>query len=384
MSDQQTAAAMIELPRAEWDASRELTSYCFGDFGAFVDWVFARRADHVYALKDQGKLIAQVVDTRLPISARGKIVNACLISHVATEPAYRGKGVMARLLNDALRRQRDEGVLLASLYPFDYAYYERYGFAACGETTRITIPLRLLPQGKPVGTFDRTPAEAADAAALTECCNAAWAGYSGRVVRDSRLTADRLAEVATDSGYAVTLRAEHSTLALNGYMLYHFDARTVIVDEFVAMNQAARADLLTYLASHGSTHDTALIGVSAGDPLRYMLPARKGCVSLEPWGMFRVLDIAALTSGMKAGCGSVVLKIEDRLLPWNDGVWRFSSTNGLLDVERTDDPGAPVISVNELTRVLMGDVGAAQVPARMRADIESLLPQQDIWIQEQY
>jgi predicted acetyltransferase len=376
-----------ELPRSEWYAARTLTSYCFGDTGAFVDWVFDRRADHVYALVESDTLLAQVIDTRVRLRARDKAVEGRIISHVATDPARRGQGLMASLLPNAMSREQEEGAALAALYPFEYAYYEKYGWAACGEAARLTLPLGILRSREPSIPVRWSPVRNADASGLAICYNEAYADVAGSVVRTAELTAARLKELELDSAAAVWVMPDDAE-RMRGYMLYRFEGRAIVVEEFAAVDIAARRTLLSYLAAHSSTHDEVRLTVSADDPVRRLVPDRRGCVSLEPWAMFRILDVPRLAEGMRASegyDGSISLCVVDNELPWNNGCWRFSAVDGLLHAERAYAKDAPEISINTLTRLILGGPDEAwALPPAAAEEAAMLFPQQKIWMSEQY
>ena len=51
-------------------------------------------------------------------------------------------------------------------------------------------------------------------------------------------------------------------------------------------------------------------------------------------GMNRVLDIEKL-GGMSTGDGVFSAKVIDPLCPWNEGMWRFESTGGTLQVTKS-------------------------------------------------
>ncbi|MCL2121469.1 MAG: GNAT family N-acetyltransferase, partial [Clostridiales bacterium] len=125
----------------------ELWMYSFADTPAFTDWYFRRRAGEVFALLDDQDLVAQIVSVPLSLSIRDAACDAAMLSGITTAPARRGEGHMSALIRESLAFLRERGVCAAALYPFDYDYYRRYGFAACGEVARLKVELSRLPGG---------------------------------------------------------------------------------------------------------------------------------------------------------------------------------------------------------------------------------------------
>ena len=68
--------------------------------------------------------------------------------------------------------------------------------------------------------------------------------------------------------------------------------------------------------------------------------------------MGRVLDIAKI-GGLQAGSGSFTARISDPLCPWNEGIWKFSSMDGKLQVEPHTAPDCE-LSIQALTALVFG------------------------------
>ncbi|GHU76841.1 hypothetical protein AGMMS49992_23230 [Clostridia bacterium] len=381
------------LTPEDWIASKRLTAYSFRDnSGEFTDWCYASRAARVFALRDELRGIgAQAIDARIGVSCRGQSLPCSIISHVSTDPAHRRKGLMNHLLPGMLQRLADERVPLAALYPSAYSFYTRYGFAACGNIAKVTIPLDRL-RGKPL-TYELrwdvtlTELHADDSSglrALESCYRMAFAGVAG--IADSPLF--NLMDLTND-GASIALLYSNETIM--GYWTWKNDSGTILIDTCAFRSAAARLDFLSYLASHASTIAEARIRLPAYEPLLRMFPDRYAVITIEPWAMFRAVSLPNLANSLNAGTGSVTLRILDGQIPDNDGVWRFESNNGKLHISRADGNPSCTLDIGAITQWLLGsadgaalmDVGYSIPPDTARA-MDALLPAQRVFLWEQY
>jgi len=372
-----------------------LWKYCFRDSDEFTKWYFERRAGDVLALAD-GELIAQQVIVPIPFSIRGERRAGCIVSGVATRPEYRGQGLMGSLMEQGLAYLRERGNAFAALYPSSYDFYRRYGWEQASDALRIRAPVGKLPAARMSGRFDLVDASryaerARDFSDVYERC---YQGFSGRVTRDAGAFALRLEELAIDGGHAALYLREG---AIEGYLLYRIEGRRFIAEEFGAASVLARRDLLTYISGHASTVDEVSLTSPADDATWRLIPDARGIATLEPYAMFRVLDIRAALRGLSAGAGEVILKIEDRCAPWNEGTWRFYSAGsepsapGKLTVEQVADCGAPVLPVGALVQWAIGYLDGSGLRGRMpglqpetAAQMDALLPKKPVFLYEMY
>jgi len=354
------------LPPSEWYKAQVLWRYCFQDTEEFIEHYFRRRVGTV--LTDEAHRV-QAIIAPTPLMVRGVTVAGCLVSGVATAPEYRGRGLMDTFLPQVNETLHVQGYVLASLYPFDYTFYKRYGWVACGEACRFNLPLHRLSSTRLAGDFTRV----CDPECLCNVCDSAYAAYSGRTLRTSDAFQIRLEELALEESSVFLYTREGEP---EGYLLCRLDGQAFIVEEAAFTSTIARQDALTFLQGHASTQKEARLLLPADDPLRFLLPDARGLVQLEPRNMFRLLDVLAF-EGLPAGTGSVTLRVEDPYAPWNEGTWTFTGQAGRLHVSRSDHRDTPCVSIGTLTQWYLGERG-------MISDMTQILPLQPIWIHEMY
>jgi hypothetical protein len=68
--------------------------------------------------------------------------------------------------------------------------------------------------------------------------------------------------------------------------------------------------------------------------------------------MSHLLDVEKI-GGMNVGEGSFSARIIDSLCPWNEGIWRFESKDGILQASRTSKTDCE-LTVQGLTALISG------------------------------
>lgn len=126
---------MIRLASPTHDAAvRRMWERCFNDSPAFTDLYFRLkyRASNTLLYIDGDTPAASVQMLPYRFSFFGTEVECAYLSGVCTLPEYRNRGIMGRLLGEALALMRQRGVALSVLIPAEewlYGYYARYGYA---------------------------------------------------------------------------------------------------------------------------------------------------------------------------------------------------------------------------------------------------------------
>lgn len=299
---------MISLPRHDFNMSRGLTEYTFRDDPPFVDWLYGKRASGIYATLINGRVAAQVVDSRVTMMIRGKPYAASLISHVATAPEFRSQGLMNELMPYALNELARDGVRVAALYPFSYKYYERFGFMSLGDAHVFSLPLRAIHAAKiPCETETLTIEDNTEEGSVEYIANIVTSvyneyisrgGVSGGVYRSPTDMMNKLNEYARNGEYAVIIR----TGGAMGYASYAFEGKHIAVSEIVAPTPDIASALMRYFASHSSTHDTLGFVAASDNHFRECVGERRGVTTLDAWCMYKPLDedAAAMLKGRGA------------------------------------------------------------------------------------
>lgn len=117
----------------EKEEVKSLWKKCFNDSDEFIELYFSKRyTDEInMAIYEDGKVISALQMIPYKISLRGETINASYISGASTDPDYRNRGAMAKLLSDTHKKMYEEDVLLSFLIPAEewlIAYYSKFGY----------------------------------------------------------------------------------------------------------------------------------------------------------------------------------------------------------------------------------------------------------------
>lgn len=277
------------------------------------------------------------------------------IGGVATWADARGKGLVERLLKHSLETMRDQGLVVSNLYPFAFAFYKKLGWDWVGGQTIATVPLRELPRRKPDGwTIELVPV--ADARPVLEPL---WNGNARRhrcaFPASRHKWHDHLGNRDNRTPYVFV--AKDPSGQPSGYLVWRYeDGRKARVPILVSSGAECDSALLSLLRDLGTQCETAKVTVPDGFPLRAHLCHWDLKVGSNPEFQGRVVDVGAAVrklSPAPIGDGKAVVRIHDSHAPWNDGLWLFESSGGILDARLVDngpDPDltAPITAFSQL------------------------------------
>lgn len=130
-------------------ALTDLWGQAFGDDGEFISEMYAcgyLNPSDVFALTEDGRLMAALFLPEYRIRIQGKDLPIRLLSCVATDPYQQGKGYMSLLISRTLELIRNDccGVCVIPVSERLYGFYEKFGFS-----TAFWISERVIDPGEP-------------------------------------------------------------------------------------------------------------------------------------------------------------------------------------------------------------------------------------------
>jgi predicted N-acetyltransferase YhbS len=322
-----------------------------------------RKGITLFAMFEEGKPVASVVETRMTQRVRGKTFGMGGVWGVATHPNARRKGygrqLMAQLLESIQKDQRP----FTSLYPFRESFYQRLGY--------VNLPL---------------PRKAIfDPATLAPLLNADLDGevdlmligdgyeiYRNYLQGYQQRTHGMAILEHPDYGAAKQNRSWLAVARVNdepvGVMLYSLKGDevtkfTLRAVRFYYHTPQGRYLLLNWIARHIDQADKAEIWLPPNEqPETWFedLNLKLEEVWIPPMG--RVLDIAGI-AGMQVGDSSFSAQISDPLCPWNEKTWKFEAVGGILEVSPASRPDCQ-LSIQGLTALVYGTHSPADFSIR--------------------
>ena len=111
----------------------KLFNTCFPGEEKFADWFFSKVYDYRNTLiyENNGKIIAALQMIPVKLSDGANTYTSSYLYGVGTLPEYRGKGIMARVINFSFEEDRKKGTNYSILIVQEQSllnYYSRFGF----------------------------------------------------------------------------------------------------------------------------------------------------------------------------------------------------------------------------------------------------------------
>lgn len=294
------------------------------------------------------------------------------VAGVTSPPERRRQGLVRRLTCAVLEEFHDEGLCIAALWPFDYDFYARLGWAMACTYTRYEVDpeaLRTIATHS-AGSFRRV--EADEWHLLDPVFDTFHEGHELATDRTEEWWRRRVFTRFTDERYVYAWADDSDEI--RGYLAYRFEGegssnRTLHVDEFAATDPEARRQLFRFL----SNHDSQVGSVTLTLPTETMLydevadPYAVDC-EIEPGPMVRLVSVPDALESIPVPdsvAGSATVAVADPLADWNDDTFECTFADGAATCERAPDSTPDVrLDVNALSQLFVG--------YRSLADLERL------------
>jgi predicted acetyltransferase len=294
----------------------------------------------------------------------GAVVPHAAVSRVGVRADYTRRGVLTALMREQLSTLPDP---VATLRASEGRIYGRFGYGLAGRVREVEIDSkRAVIHGAMTGRVRMLDQDTADAL-LPELHNtigltrpghiSRWPGWWARA-RDRKTSAENSVTVVHsgpdgDDGFLTYVVKEEK----------EFKHR-MSIEDFVAANADAWRDLWTYVTRLDLV-DHVEGEVALDDPITWLFDDPRVVYTKdvfdEVW--LRLVDVPRMLSARTYGpADPVVIEVQDRLLPANDGCYRVSPDGA----ERTDAAPDVTIPVDLLGACYFGDTTFSQLAATNR------------------
>jgi predicted acetyltransferase len=265
-------------------------------------------------------------------------------SPVGVAAEHRGRGYGSLVTAAHFPRLRDEGEVIAGLYPATTTLYRKVGFELAGVWGIREIRTRELQRVPPARGVPTRRASETDHGAI-EACYARVARNTPGFLDRSRAWWDRIFTAKPEQQIYV-VDGDHAG-EIAGYVRYtmvmveNMAHSYVNVAECIADDTEVQHALWRLVGSSSSIAPrTKLIGPGE-HPLLFSLPEQEDLEHRDEWRwMTRIVDApgAIAQRGYPPGVrGSVSLRVVDPQCDWNEGRWRFAVDDGNATLEHGGD-----------------------------------------------
>ncbi|MBI5705812.1 MAG: GNAT family N-acetyltransferase [Armatimonadetes bacterium] len=304
----------------------------------------------VTVVEKEGKIVASANALDMRIACRGGVLRNAGVAAVGVLPEERSSGVGSDLMRGAVREYFGAGFLLSSLYPYRGAFYRRFGYEFSGKTLEIKAPSQKIPKVQPLLPVRQIPVE--EAGLLRPCYETFTGRYNGMNLRNDDQWWRHLGREKPYTIYVVgePVEAYVSVRLVAGF----FENQEV--HEFVWTTQRGYLAALSLIRSLGINQNSVSWFEPADSPFQAQFD-EQGIEFKYDWPrpMWRAINVPECLAAIKpSGTGEVTLRVEDPLIPENEGPWRIQFGSEQVEVERADS-GAVEIGIHAFSQALMGE-----------------------------
>lgn len=296
---------------------------------------------------------------------RGDFRDVAGVSAVASPPETRRQGLVRELLTELHREVRDDGIAFAALWPFEFPFYRRLGYARVGDYSRITVAPDALEDACPApdGSYERLDAD--DWRRLDDVY-VDWASDAFGLDRAEDWWRHRVFESWDTDPFVYGWGPDDADGELGGYLVYTVEnpddeeGKTMDVGELAYRDREARGHLLRFCRNH----DSQVASVRIRGPADHRLfdelaDPRAAETEVRPGPMARLVDVAAALERIAyppAAEGTAVLDVRDDTCSWNDRRFRLTVGDGRGRVAVVDEDvdAAVSLDVGALARLVVG------------------------------
>jgi len=309
------------------DAYLRLRETTFGYPGRSEEVIaaFTARLPRTHGAFVAGELVTTVTHHAYRIYVAGSSVAAGGFGAISTAPEHRRSGHVARLMRAALTAGREAGQGWNLLYPFDAAFYARFGWASVPTGVLLDLPPERLPDGTPRGL------QRVDGPAAQGLAGAHERAAATRTFADTRTVGPWDAWEELDGAPGERVLRYASDDALVALRLHEVDGepRMEVIDLGWA-DAVGRDAVWGMLAAFRGHVARVRIHVPWDDPVA-LDRVRGHAVTGHAGLMARITDVALAVAPLRAVADDdtpldlppLVLRVVDPFAAWNDGVWRL-------------------------------------------------------------
>lgn len=307
----------------------------------------------------------------LPLNVRfdGHTVSMGGVGGVASLPNYRRRGAVRECIRGALHEMYESGNTFSSLYPFSRAFYRKFGYEDGAAVCRWNIAFEALDLPDVGGTMELV-LPGGDVEPVLEAYKA-WCGRWNLASEKTRLMEKLRSENWMKDRRYLYLWRDASGVPAGAIMLTKREGEMDCTTSFTLSNflyfrdAAALSALLSFTKRFAADYKSVRFSVPANVRLENLIAeGNKAERKLGYNGMVRIVNVEkALGLCACRGEGSIRIAVADNMIEANNGVWQLNFANGSANkVCRTDVPADVEMPIGQLSQLILGVLGAADIP----------------------
>ena len=363
-----------------------IVRYVFGDDPEELeDDEFPMQPSWTWVGCHKGKIVSTSGGYPFIMRLNGCDVEVDGVSNIGTDPAYRRRGLVRRLVTDRLQQAHEAGRPAAVLYASYGAIYQRFGYGLASGSMYCNFDPRFaaLQFGeKPEGQMERITRDRVEGV----CADSYTDFMRKRSLMMQRN--DRMWKFVVRKGAQCAVHRDE-TGRVDGYLVYRlreFKRSTGPYgempgepdpDQRLEIQELVWTDIKSFRAlwEYVRAHDlvgSVTYNAPVDDPAWSMLLEPRVLKPLLYEGIWlRVTDLKSLLqSRLYDHAGSVSLQVdEDAACPWNAGTWRLDAGPGGQEVTPVGGTGEVRISIAGLASLITGHFSLSHLVRIGRASV---------------
>ena len=368
----------------------EIVAYVYaGSFGDEADNVAVQtiRPEWTLCAFVDGVLASSFATLPMTMTTGGRTVDMGGVTAVGTLPEYRRRGLVRRIMTQALSDMRDRGQAVSGLWASQAAIYQRYGYSMVSHLRHYDLDIVDLRFFDGVaGTSEVQRVSADESFDVLQDLHTRFitprVGYIAR--RRGTWRYNVLAPDAADGPLHIGLCREDGVAT--GYVAYTVRSgkgdhpgrsQHLKIRDMVALTGNATRSLWQFIASHDLVGRVTWESAPVDDPAPELMVEPRMLRAVDHEGLWlRIVDLAAALPA-RGYHSEGVLEFtvpEDELAPRNAGSFRLEVANGFAVIRRIDSEPSLVLPIKTLASLYTGfrsasELGAAGLVTGTPADL---------------
>lgn len=319
---------------------------------------------------DNSTLLGCMCLNHYTVDFQGTLLPMGGVGGVATFPTARRRGAIRRCMEKALADMLEKGYGFSCLYPFRTSYYRKFGFECGGGVKTWTIPMEDIPASYYTGTMTQIfPGD--DLSPLFTVFQKVMAKtdfsvvrpyYSKELEEENFLNQKRYCYLWKDDA------GEPQAFILFENREQYIDCRIEFGHDnglYFANAEGFRTLLSFVKEAFASNYKGIRFMVQDPVDVQGLLPetATSSCTYSIP-SMVRIISLEKVLQACRCkGEGSLILQVEDGMLPENSGTWKLTFAPGKENTVTTTNEDADLsLSIAQLSALVCGVKTAEDLP----------------------
>ena len=312
------------------------------------------------ALNDEGNITSTIGLIPYNASFDNHTVKVTGIRAVASLPQYRNKGAVRECFSKAFSEMYNDGCAFSYLYPFSSVYYRKFGYGLACDLNDFEIKIHRISPCNTKGSYELI---SGDASGLKTVYNEMCKRFSMLVKRENDdWTSYEEKDYLKDNSYTYLYRDENGVP--KSFFTYKREAdgwdNIMNMSENVYFyDKEGFGAILDFAVKLKGNFHTLKMSVPADARIDTVISEQAySAISKTNRinGMARCINLEkVLENASFHGSGKVIIKINDEMIPENDGVWSIEFKNdSLVSFDKTDEKPQVKMAIDIFTSLILG------------------------------